>query len=361
MADRLLLITESLEGGGAERVFTTLLRRLDRRLFEPHLALVRKCGKYLSELPADVTVHDLKASRTRYAFLSIIRLVRELKPSVVLSTLAHVNITVTASRPLWPRKTRLLIREANISPSTATSSYPRVYSWLHSHLYPLADIIICLTEDIRCELIETCRAPESKVRVIANPVDVDMVKQRAAELPAQFSSNEINIVAAGSFTRQKGFDLLIRAFAPVVRRNPDARLTILGSGPEEVALRSLADSLQVSEFISMPGFVQNPYPHFRAASLFVLSSRWEGLPNVALEALACGTPIVAFDCIGGGIQEIRRKSADVVVVPRENVHALTKAIEENLDRKKKNPRPCLLPRDFHVDSVIREYEKILTG
>ena len=357
MRSRLLVVAASLGGGGAERVIVTLLRHLDRERFEIHLALVDASGPYLSQVPADVCVHDLRARRARYAFFRIVGTVRRLRPSVVFTTLGYLNLAVLAGRGLWPRGSRLWIREAN-SPSASLSSAPRrrLFGWLYRRFYRRADGIICGTEEIRRDLVENFGVPGVKVKVIVNPVDEEAVRARADRDDGSVPEGYRRIVAAGRLTRQKGFDLLIRATAPILRRRPDVHLTILGRGPEESALRSLAESLGVRDSVSLPGFVENPYRYFKAAGLFILSSRWEGLPNVVLEALACGTAVVAFDCAGGAMRELARITSEVALVPPGDVDALEKAIENNIEGEKTGLGSSLLPSRFRLDAVVRQFE-----
>ncbi len=358
---RLLVIAASLGGGGAERFLTLLLRNLDRRRFELHLALVDASGPHLSSIPPDVAVHDLGVRRVRYSLPAVMRTVRRLRPATVLSTLGYLNVAVIASRFFWSAGTRLWVREANI-PSASLGSggknrlLRRVYPWL----YPRADGIVCVTEAIRRELAEDFCIPVSRLRVIANPVEVDVLRSLAGQGGSPFEGGGPQVIAAGRLTRQKGFDLLLRAISPIMRDRPDVRLTILGTGPEASSLQALAEGLGVSGSVSMPGFVDNPFRYFRAADMFVLSSRWEGMPNVVLEALACGTPVVAFDCAGGGVREIAEETEKVEVVPREDVPALTEAIASHLGRKVGNGKP-LLPDKFHIRRVVKQYEDILEG
>lgn len=362
MRSRLLVVAASLGGGGAERVLVTLLHHFRREKFELHLALVDASGPYLSQIPRDVSVHDLRSGRVRRAFFPILRAVRRLRPSAVLSTLGYLNLAVLAGRALWPPGVRAWVREANI-PSVSLSNAPGggLFRRLYPRLYRLADGIICNTEEVRRDLTETFGIPASKLRVIVNPVDEEAVRARAAEGGSPFQGSGTHVVAAGRLTRQKGFDLLIRAAGPLLRRRPGARLTLLGAGPEEAALRKLAESQGVSDSVRTPGFVENPYRYFKAADLFVLSSRWEGSPNVVLEALTCGTPVVAFDCAGGGLREIARDAPEVELVPAEDVEALGEAVERRLNRKKPDPAPSLLPPRFRVGSVVRQYEEALAG
>ncbi len=359
-ACRLLIVAASLGGGGAERVMTTLLRHLDRRRFELHLALVDASGPYLSQIPKNVSVHDLRARRVRYAFLPIIRLVRCLRPSVVFSTLGYLNLAVIAGRSFWPPGIRLWVREANI-PSVSLKNAERG-AWLrrlYPRLYRRADGIVCVTGEIREDLARTFRVPAGKLRVIGNPVDEEVVRLRAAEKGTALNDRKVHVMAAGRLTRQKGFDLLVRAAAAILKRRADVQLTILGTGPERQGLQDLADSLGVLDSIHMPGFTENPYGYFKAADLFVLSSRWEGLPNVVLEALACGTPVVAFDCPGGGVREIARETSGVSVVPPGDVDALGQAIAKELEGKRPKPGGSLMPARFRVGPVVRAYEENL--
>ncbi len=180
MRSRLLVVAASLGGGGAERVIVTLLRHLDRERFELHLALVDASGPYLSQVPADVCVHDLRARRARYAFFRIVGTVRRLRPSVVFTTLGYLNLAVLAGRGLWPRGSRLWVREAN-SPSASLSSAPRrrLFGWLYRRFYRRADGIICGTEEIRRDLAENFGVPAAKLEVIVNPVDEEAVRLQA--------------------------------------------------------------------------------------------------------------------------------------------------------------------------------------
>ncbi|MFQ5912340.1 MAG: glycosyltransferase [Nitrospinota bacterium] len=362
MKVRTLVIAASLGGGGAERVITTLLRNLDRRRFDLHLALVDASGPYLSRIPPDVTVHDLRARRVRYALLPILRLVRRLQPSVALSTLGYLNLAVIAARPLWPAGTRLWVREANI-PSASLPEAPRsrLLQWLYPRLYPRADGIVCASEGIRDDLVDGFRIPPAKTKVIVNPVDTEAIRHQTGQDESPLPGAGPHLVAAGRLTRQKGFDLLLRAVSPLIHQRRQIHLTILGAGPEKTALGRLAESLKISDSVSMPGFVDNPYSYFRAADLFILSSRWEGLPNVVLEALACGTPVVGFDCSGGGVREIARETEEVVLVPPNDVPTLTVAIRENLERKNASSSPPLLPARFQIESVVKRYEEVLLG
>ena len=359
--NRLLIIAASLGGGGAERVLLTLLNHLDREKFTIHLALVSASGPHISQIPSDVEVTDLSVSRVRKSFFPIIRLVRRLKPDVVFSTLGYLNLIVIGSKFFWPRNTQLWVREANL-PSASISSSPHsvLMRWLYLRLYPRADGVICLTREVRRELVGQFGVSDCKLKVLVNPVDVVKIEgHRLRKNPTKEDGRMI--LAMGRLTQQKGFDLLMEAFAFVSRQRSDVRLAILGKGEEEARLKDLADSLEISDSLLMPGFVENPYSYFWQADLFVLSSRWEGLPNVVLEALACRTPVVGFDCVGGGMREIAESASGLTLVPSQDITALAQAILENLDSKKMGHSVLGIPSRYHATNVTKEYEKVLTS
>src|ERR1700682_1368687 len=146
---KVLFLIPSLAGGGAERVFSVLLRHLDRSRFEPHLAILQAQGAaYLRDIPTDVTVHNLKVSRARYALPSIVSLVWNIRPQTLLCTLGHLNLVLMLAKPFLPRGTRLLIREATIASTFLQEEMarPQLWAWLYRRFYRRADAIICQSD-----------------------------------------------------------------------------------------------------------------------------------------------------------------------------------------------------------------------
>jgi len=297
-----LFAIPALDKAGPDRVFYELLRRVDRSRFTPALVTSEPTGYYLSRLPGDVAVYSLgreTSTTSRYPVLPLVRLVRRLQPAVVIATL-RMAMTAGLARPLFPRGTQLIARPANYltgNRGELVRHAPlrhRVSFALYRFALARADHLICQGEDLARDVAAVgLTAPMS---VIGNPIDLEEIDQLAAE-PVPLPGSPA-IIAVGRLTAQKGFDLLLPAFARLAQTSPAAHLTIVGSGPDEAALRRARDDLGVHDRVTFRGFVENPYPLMRAADLYVLSSRYEGFPNVALEALACGTPVVATRCPG---------------------------------------------------------------
>lgn len=354
---RVLFTIPTLEGGGAERVLTTLLTHLDRARFEPHLALVARTGAYLADLPPDLPVHDL-GGRGPLAFPRLVRLIRRLRPDVVFSSLTFYSTLVLLLSPLCPRGIRFVARE-NSMPSVHVPRMP--YGWLRRRLYAPAHRrawrVVCQTEAM-AEDVARAGVPAERTVVIPNPIDLAAVAARA-EGPCPYPDGERPLVAAGRLLPVKGFDLLLPAFARVVRGRPDVRLHLLGEGPERPALEARARDLGLEGRVVFEGFRDNPYPYLRHAALLVLSSRYEGFPNAVLEALALGTPVAAFACPGGSAV---RDGVNGWLAPPEDVAALADRIGAALDGPPlPRERVAASVAGHDVHRVIAAFEAVLAG
>ncbi|MBW2031499.1 MAG: glycosyltransferase [Deltaproteobacteria bacterium] len=361
MRIRVLFLLADLYVGGAQKVILTLLRHLDRRTFDLHLGVGNRGGPLGEEIPEDIQVHDLGAERVRYAIPSVLRLCWSLKPKAMVATVGHLNLTLTAIRHLLPKGTRVLIREAN-TPSVRLqyTKYPLVSKILYRLVYPLADRIICNSKYMKQDLIESFSIKPEKIIVLFNPVDVDRIKTFLIGCQNPYDEEEENVVAVARLTYQKGIDLLLKAFKKAFERNSNLHLTIVGNGPEEDSLRALAASSGIKDAVSFVGHRDNPYPFMKYADLFALSSRWEGSPNAVMESLACGTPVVAFNC-PGGIEEIIREGHNGWLVTPGDWQAMGKKIKEVLAKSnplgsKKGP---LLPKEYECECAVKGYERLL--
>ena len=358
-----LFLIPTLTGGGAERVIVTLLRHLDRSKFRLVLVVVNmRDAAYRADVPEDVELIDLKYSRVRYAVPKIMRLIWQTRPDVVFSTLGHLNLALAMIRPLLPNRVRYIGRETCVvSENLKECTQPRVWGWAYRRLYPRFDIVVCQSLDMRDDLIGHFAFPPHKAVVIHNPVDVERIRRLATEV--NLTSNECaasnadiapQLVAAGRLSHQKGFDLLIEALALCNGARP--RLTLLGEGPLRTDLEQLAKHRGVAHRVRFVGFQENPYPFFAQADAFVLSSRYEGFPNVMLEALACGTPVIATPA-PGGVSEIAELAGGVVLAPAVDAGSLSVAIERFFGGETRTAPISLIP--FHVDKIVEQYQKLL--
>ncbi|HWF03235.1 MAG TPA: glycosyltransferase [Candidatus Angelobacter sp.] len=359
---RVLFLVPAFAGGvgGAERVITTLLRHLDHTRFECHLGLVQSGNAFLSDIPAGVTVHQLRISRMRYCLPGIVKLARKIKPQTILSTVSYLNVMSILARPLLPRNTRLLIREATTPCAflAKDTEHPRLWDFFYRRLYRRADKIICLSGSMQQDFVEHFQLPPEKLVRIYNPVDVEMIQRLGRGAGNPYTSAGPNVVVTGRLRKEKGVDLLLDAMQMVIQKIPSAHLTILGEGQDEAQLKAQAHRLGLNQNLDFLGFVQNPWVYVASADLFVLPSRAEGLPNSLLEALALGTPVLASDCVGA-MRELQFIDPRIILFPAENPAAMADAIVSALSQTKEaeahnkpGPRQC---DEFNPQRVAEQY------
>jgi glycosyltransferase involved in cell wall biosynthesis len=362
---RVLFVAQHLTGSGPCRVFVTLLRHLRREDLELHLAILHADDQFLSTVPRDVGVHALQGRRHRYAVPSLVRLVWDLRPQTVLSTGGMNNLLMLA-RPFLPRGIRLVIREqttlsANLKHRAMDTQF---WKWLHGSLYRRADRVVCVSDTSLEDLREQFHLPSAKLIRIYNPIDLAWLRELGQTAVSPYLTPGPHVVAAGRLSREKGFDVLLDAMAIAVKRIPSLQLTILGAGPLELELKKQACELGLTGAVRFLGFQSNPWPHMRHADLFVLSSRYEGLPNALLEALALGTPVVASDC-PGAIREIQAGNDSVRLVPPEDPVSLANAMiaasgSTKLERKALVGLAEGLTR-FDLRRALEQYSAVILG
>lgn len=304
---KLLFLIPHLGGGGAEQVTRLLVQNLDPTRYELHLGLVTQSSVKQAAMPAGVCVHALGASRVRMGMGKILGLVRRLKPDLIFSGMAHLSLVVLILRPVFPRGTRVLIRQnATASSSLRFGGLPWYTRLLYRLLFPRADRILCQTNAMARDLATLTSS--ARIAVLPNPVDVDGIRAEASKSNSRWKGPGPHLLAVGRLSPEKGFDILLRAFFRVSLHFPHADLTIVGSGQEETTLRSLADEFGVSPAVRFAGQVDLPAAFFPGATVYVLCSRHEGMPNALLEAAAGGLPIVALPSSQGIVELVEGQS-----------------------------------------------------
>jgi GalNAc-alpha-(1->4)-GalNAc-alpha-(1->3)-diNAcBac-PP-undecaprenol alpha-1,4-N-acetyl-D-galactosaminyltransferase len=323
-ARRLTLVISSLAAGGAERVMSMLASHW--ALAGHTVTLITIASPADDHYPVDSRVRriDLTPSGRGWRRLSALysnaklcRLLRQsvlaTEPDAVVSFIDKINMCVLTS---------LLATGIPVVISERTD--PRCHrlgpgwSWLRRALYPLADVLVVQTPAV--ERWAARVLPAKKVRVIPNPVVVPAAQS------APGAKRGHRVIAMGRLSREKGFDLLLDGFARSRLPTSGWHLTILGDGPERVALQAQAAALGLKECTRFTGVVTDPFLWLREADIFVLSSRFEGFPNALLEAMACGLAVIAFDCESGP-RAIVRHDRDGLLVSPEDVDALAGALD----------------------------------
>jgi glycosyltransferase involved in cell wall biosynthesis len=356
-----LFLIPSLGTGGAERVTVTLLRHLDRARFRPALCtIVSRDDGFRADVPGDVEVTELRATRVRDALPRLVALLWRRRPAVVFSQLSHLNLAIATLRPLLPPGTALIARESSVVSATLRDHSWRPVRQLGYRLfYRRLDRVVCQSRAMRDDLVGGFGLPARRAVLINNPIDLERVRALAAEPladPPDVEHGVLRLVACARLSPEKGIDLLLDALASV--DTAAVRLTVVGDGPMAPALRRRAVELGLSDRVRFVGFRANPYPYLARADWLVLSSRIEGSPNVVLESLACGTPVIATPAVGG-VSELLRGVEGCVLLEEVSAAALARAIDTARRGARARLDPLRSTAQHRLEAVVARYERLL--
>jgi glycosyltransferase involved in cell wall biosynthesis len=360
---KLTIFLPSLGGGGAEIVMLKIAQGVLERGYSVDLVLAKADGPYLAEIPKEARLVDLNASRVLSGLPALVRYLRSERPDTLLSGL-HANVIALWARTLAGVQTRVVLSIHNTLSVAAQYASdlrgrwePRLIKYFHRWAYG----IIAVSSGVADDLSRITRIPRNLIQVIYNPVitpELRAKSQAPLEHPWFNPGEPPVILAVGRLTTQKDFVTLIKAFALLLEIRK-ARLLILGEGDLRTVIEAEVTRLGLKQYVSLPGFTANPYPYMVRTPVFVLSSRWEGLPTVLIEALFCGASIVSTDCPSGS-REILQDGKYGQLVPVGDSVSMAQAIENVLAGKKLiPPQECWKP--FELDFVSDQYIKVLFG
>ena len=394
------LSLSSLVGGGAERVMLNLAGAFCARGHRVDLIVSRAEGELLDQVPEGVTLVELRrapskiwsrlrvlaadpaglasllrpvllpistSSKVRY-LPDLVHYLRRERPQVLLSAMTDMNLAALWARRLAKVPTKLVISEhINLSQWVQASANRRKWRYrfllpLVARTYPWAEAIIAVSTGVADDLSTQTAIPRERILTIYNPVvtpDLEEKSRASCAHPWFAPGSPPVLLAVGRLAEQKDFPTLLRAFARVRRARP-ARLLILGEGEERTNLEGLARELDVVGDVELPGFVLNPFPYMARAAVFVLSSAYEGLPTVVIEALACGCPVVSTDCPSGSA-EILEGGRYGALVPIGDDAALAEAITATLDVPRDRNRLRERAALFSADGKAEQYLRVLLG
>ena len=367
---KITIFLPALWGGGAERVFLNLAIGFAKKGYSVDLLLAQAEGSYMREVPGlpksirlvVLTQRHLNFARTLLSIPSLVKYLRQERPDALLTGL-HANLIALWARRLAKVHTRIVISEHNTL-SHQNLLLPKVTRMVNLQLirifYPWADRIVAVSNGVAADLAKVTGIPKNRIISVYNPiVNPELIEKAKANLdhPWFYPNEPPVIISIGRLTEQKDFFTLIEAFA-LVRQSKCARLIILGEGEQRPKLEALIKKLDLTQDVSMPGFVSNPYPYLTHANMFVLSSKWEGLPTVLVEALYCNVPVIATDCMSGP-REILEDGKYGMLIPVGDHKSLAEAIIVNLNNEVPPQKESWQP--FESDHVVDQYINLLVG
>lgn len=301
MAD-IVIVLHDLRGGGAEKMMVRLANQLQEEGDTITMVLVASGGENKAFLSQQVRLIELQCKRTLYAFSPLRKMLKQLEPDAILSALTHINVITALCcaslgrlQKLWVSERNAFSLDKNVNTNSIMKAAYRIAPWLY-RLLP--NPVICVSKGVAQDLVEHAHVLPSHTVIAPNPVITSQTRDAGKAAPQHPWLKERSkpvVIAVGRLAPQKGFDLLIDVFSQVLK-TIDARLIILGEGQSRETLQAQITSLNIDYAVSMPGYCENPIAEIAAAQVFVLSSRFEGSPNVLVEAMSVNTPVVAFDC-----------------------------------------------------------------
>ena len=359
MNKHIAIFLPSLCGGGAERVMVNLAKVFTKNNFQVDLVLAKAEGPYLSQIPDSIRIVDLNVSRVALGLIPLIKYLCKNRPYALISAMNHANVIAILAAKFSFTTTKVLVTEhSTLSRSLLHPSNFRtkLVPFFMKSLYPLAEHIIAVSNGVADDLSKILNIPRSKIKVIYNPIITNELFQMANEEVDHpwFKNKQYPIIlAVGRLTEAKDYPTLIKAFYHV-KQQKAAKLVILGDGEKRTELLNLIKEMGLEQDVDIIGFVQNPYAYMKRCSVLVLSSKWEGLPTVLVEALACGTNIVATDCPSGP-NEILKNGKYGSLVNIGDVQGIGQEVLRKIDIAKNNKIPIEAYKPFIDKTAMNNY------
>lgn len=355
---RILFFLPNFSAGGAERVLLTLMNGVDRDIFDPVLLVIRGNGALRSLVNPEIPLIDLDCPSVVRSVPSIFKALCMQRPSIVVSTMAPMNFIMLALKPFFPR-IKFVVREAALPSMIFTSRKKWAYliKLAYHVLYPWAARVIIPSSQIQNEFVSKIGLQLKDQELLFNPVDVKKIRFMAATEQSWETPACVHFVVSGTLYWPKGIDRLLMAL-PEIKMTVPWHLTILGDGPDRSMLESIVQKNNLTDRVTFLGYSDNPWAYYAAADCFLLCSRSEGMPNVLLESLACGTPAIAMT-EAGGASDVAAIAAPGSVTMVSTITEFIRAMEKIRPAPPHGVRPSLLPDAFEKNAVIKRFSAIL--
>jgi glycosyltransferase involved in cell wall biosynthesis len=356
------IFIRSFHGGGAEKVMLLLIKNFIERGLTVDLLLPRAKGQYLEQLPPQVRLIDFKSPWIAASLPKLVDYLRRERPKALLAALHYPSEIAIIAKHLARVPTKVVVVEQNTLSVEAKNSFQlsvRLNPLGAKIFYPLADKIVAASHGVAKDLAFTASLNPETIKVIYNPCIAREIYQKAREPVAHpwlQPEQPPVILGVGRLHPQKDFPTLIRAFARVRQITP-AKLIILGIGSEEAALKALATQLGLENDLAFLGFVQNPYAYMARASVFAMSSIYEGFGMVLVEALALGIPTIATDCPNGP-SEILDGGKYGLLTPVGNIELMAQSIVKALNSQT-NKADSQWLEQFTIEAISEKYLEVL--
>lgn len=356
---KIALLSASFRGGGAERVQITLAGEFARLGHEVHFVAFENDGPLRGEVPDGVELTVFEVRRVSRGIMPLARFLKETYPDIVIAAMVHVGTVALAAQILSRWKGKVIVRadgSRRYHGRKGSSPKHAVLDRLQRILLPRAHALVGVSSTIAREYEEDLGL--KNCHVIHNPVSARAGVSTPAEHPF-FESGGPVVISVGRLTKQKGFEFLVEVFGGLVKR-PELRLVILGEGEQRRDLENRISELRLTDRVSLPGFVPDPFPYLRRSSVFALPSESEPFGLTLVEALSTGIPVVST--ITEGPRDIINDKRLGYMIPFGHHLRFGASILKALDmpdeyRQVRKERAA----DYSPDRIAQDYLRLIEG
>lgn len=354
---KLCFIVPALGNGGAEKVALHLLNNLNLKKYDLTLIIVYKDkGDYLKELRKEVKIKFINVNRIRFGIFSMFKFLKKNRFDYVMVFSEEIMIFLGILVIPFIKETIFINRHLSVFLRENNTFLKR---WSLKLAYKSYDRVISQSKDMTKSLLENKLVYKEKIAEINNPINIEIINGLSAKKneKIEFKSNFKNLIAVGRLHHQKGFDILIGNMKYL--KNDNIKLFILGEGIERSNLEKIIQENNLEDTVFLLGRKENPYIYMKNTDLFILSSRYEGFPNVLLEANACGCYAVCNNC-PGGVNEIIQENLNGNIIDFENKELFINTIKREINRvHDKKEIIDIVKIKYSLENIINKYEYYL--
>lgn len=354
---KIFFIIPTLTNSGSERVFSLIVNHLDINKFDILLIIIDGRKRFYPIDETKIRVIDLQTRYLMMAFPQFFKLIATEKPDIVISTRTHLNQFIALVKPFLPQKPRYIIRESSIlSKFHGQNFLGFIQDSIVRLRYKLFDTVICQSKLMAFDFENNYHLSQNKLKHIQNPVDTEGVILQAQNSIVPLRKARFRFVSIGRLSPEKGFDRALNALA--LLKNIDFEYIIIGEGEQREMLENHAKMRGIGDKVTLLGLQKNPFGWLASADLFLLTSHFEGFPNVLLEAGAVGTPSITFSC-GGVASEIIRENISGIIVEDADERAFAAAILHGCEMpfNRTHIKELTLEK-FGLHKIIKQYETL---
>jgi glycosyltransferase involved in cell wall biosynthesis len=346
---KLMFVLPNLNSGGAEKVTLNLIRSIKRDEFNIDIVVFNKTSDLAHLVPNNIKIINIKTKRTSKSLCKLYKHIKSKKPDWVYSTHSRVAVLLQLIK-LFHKFNHVARMQSMPSLEKRNNKYGVLKRLLYSFAFKRADLVIAQTKEMKEEAVIYFNVKPEKIVIIRNPIDRKEIDFFVKKSSNPYQEKEISLVAAGRLSKEKGFDILIKALPEIIEEYVNLKTHIIGNDQgEKKVLVELSSKFDITNNIEFHGYVRDPYKYYYYADLFVLPSRYEGFPNAMLENYYLNTPIVATNCVPI-VNELIEEGVNGYICKVDDVEGLKNAIIKGLSLRREN-----IHNTYESANTLEEY------